>query len=238
MPDDRRPDGLSRSSIHVWEDSPSSPAGIAPEPVTRSLDPELTARLDPESAARAYLEGYQDDALTSLGTETVGLTGTRTVKFRQSVHGIPVYGSFVVVELAADNALVGIDTTTGRPEDVDPIASISPAQAVEVARSAPGGYRPLRDVVPRLHFFFDGERWRLVHILEDVPVTTDGAKGADAPPSRRATSCTRCVAGRRGSPSSAAPARGPSGSGTARCCARMPARCSRATVGSGCVSHG
>ena len=179
MPDDRRPDGLSRSSIHVWEDSPSSPAGIAPEPVTRSLDPELTARLDPESAARAYLEGYQDDALTSLGTETVGLTGTRTVKFRQSVHGIPVYGSFVVVELAADNALVGIDTTTGRPEDVDPIASISPAQAVEVARSAPGGYRPLRDVVPRLHFFFDGERWRLVHILEDVPVTTDGAKGDD-----------------------------------------------------------
>lgn len=76
MPDDRRPDGLSRSSIHVWEDSPSSPAGIAPEPVTRSLDPELTARLDPESAARAYPEGHQDDALTSLGALTQRLSRT------------------------------------------------------------------------------------------------------------------------------------------------------------------
>ncbi|NYF98338.1 M4 family metallopeptidase [Janibacter cremeus] len=202
MPDDHRPDGLTRSSIHAWDDSSSEAlSGItAQRGVRAGIAPEVHDVLDPESAARGYL----DDALaspslpsltapeaagvptrfTTLGTETVALTGTRTVKFRQALHGIPVYGSFVVVELDEDNELVGIDTTMGQPEDVDPVAAIAPARAVEVARGAPGGYTPLTDVVPRLQFYFDAadERWRLVYLLEDVPVTTrGGAKGDDAP---------------------------------------------------------
>ena len=37
---------------------------------------EARSRLDPESAARAYLEGHQDDALTSLGALTQRLSRT------------------------------------------------------------------------------------------------------------------------------------------------------------------
>ncbi|WP_338749143.1 M4 family metallopeptidase [Janibacter alittae] len=202
MPDDHRPDGLTRYSIHAWDDSSTEALSTitAHRGVRAGIAPEVHDVLDPESAARGYL----DDALAStslpsltvpevagtrtgftpIGTETVALTGTRTVKFRQVLHDIPVYGSFVVVELDGDNELVGIDTTTGRPEDVDPVATIAPARAVEIAREAPGGYSPVATAVPRLHFYYDGgeERWRLVYLLEDVPVTTSGgATGADPP---------------------------------------------------------
>ena len=202
MPDDHRPDGLTRSSIHAWDDSSSEVLSsiTAGRGVRAGIAPDVHAVLDPESVARGYL----DDALASpslrsltapeadgrparfasLGTETVALTGTRTVKFRQVLHGIPVYGSFVVVELDEDNELVGIDTTTGEPEGVDPVATISPARAVAIARGAPNGYIPVAEtIVPRQHFYYDGgdERWRLVYLLEDVPVTSNGAKGDDSP---------------------------------------------------------
>jgi Zn-dependent metalloprotease len=80
----------------------------------------------------------------TIGTETVPLTGTRTVKFRQTVNDIPVYGSLVTVELDSDNSLVGIDSALGEPEDVDPVATISPATALTAAAAAPDGYAPRR----------------------------------------------------------------------------------------------
>lgn len=202
MPDDHLPDGLTRSSVHAWDDSSSEALSTitAQRGVRAGIAPEGHDVLDPESAARGYLDDAVASAslpsltapeapvaqtrFSSLGTETVALTGTRTVKFRQVLHGIPVYGSFVVVELDRGNELVGIDTTTGRPEDVDPIATIAPARAVEVARGAPDGYSPVSTGVPRLHFYFDveDERWRLVYLLEDVPVTTPGGAKGDDPP--------------------------------------------------------
>lgn len=203
MPDDHRPDGLTRSSVHAWDDTSSDalPSITGGGGVRAGIAPDVHAVLDPESVARRYLDdamaspslpsltapeaGDSPTGFASLGTETVALTGTRTVKFRQVLHGIPVYGSFVIVELDEDNELVGIDTTTGQPEGVDPVATIAPARAVEIARGAPGGYTPVVEmIVPRQHFYFDGgdERWRLVYLLEDVPVTTrGGAKGDGSP---------------------------------------------------------
>src|SRR4051794_466158 len=65
-------------------------------------------KLDPETAAKRVLEHALasksvpsfvppkvDDAVSefkSLGVNTVPLTGTKVVKFRQTVRGIPVYG--------------------------------------------------------------------------------------------------------------------------------------------------
>lgn len=202
MPDDHRADGLTTFSFHAWDGaSAEALSAISADRGARpGIAPPVHDVLDPESAARGYLE----DALassslpslsapevdgtatrfTALGTETVALTGTCTVKFRQVLHGIPVYGSFVVVELDRDNALVGIDTTMGQPQGVDPVAGIAPAQAVEIARGAPDGYMLVADlIVPSLHFYFDGgqRQWLLVYLLEDVQVTLGEAKGEDGP---------------------------------------------------------
>lgn len=150
--------------------------------------------VDPETAARRVLNQALISAATPsltapvangassefklIGTETVPLTRTRTVKFRQTLNGIPVYGSLVTVELEDDNSMVGIDSALGEPQDVDPVAAIAPAQALATVASAPDGYAPIvAGVVPRLNYYFDRgtSTWRLAYILEDVPVSLDRA---------------------------------------------------------------
>jgi len=148
--------------------------------------------VDPETAARRFLDqALASPAVPSLaapvangatsefktiGTETVPLTGTKVVKFRQTLHGIPVYGSLVTVEVEDDNSLIAIDSALGTPDGVDPVATIAPSAALAVAAAAPDGYTPnLAGVVPKLNYYFDRatSKWRLVYILEDVPATLD-----------------------------------------------------------------
>jgi Zn-dependent metalloprotease len=198
--------GLTSASVHALDQSAgieqlqrgASFAGVRPEGLADG------SAIDPETAARRFL----DQALASpavpsftapvangttsefktIGTETVPLTGTKTVKFRQTLHGIPVYGSLVTVEVEDDNSLVAIDSALGTPEGVDPVASIAPAAALTAADAAPDGYAPnLAGVVPKLNYYFDraASKWRLVYILEDVPATLD--RGAE-PSADRASS--------------------------------------------------
>jgi Zn-dependent metalloprotease len=198
MPVEQSHNGLTTFSMHAFDESSSGTveelrnehtnyAGIQPEGAERE-------NVDPETAARRFLDqALASDAVPSLtapvadgatsrfrtiNTETVPLTGTRVVKFRQTLYDIPVYGSLVTVELDEGNNLTSIDSSLGEPEGVDPVASVSPAAALDAASAAPGGYVPrLTGVVPRLNYYFDpsASRWRLVYILPDVPVTLDRA---------------------------------------------------------------
>ena len=142
--------------------------------------------LNPERAARRILNslvGGAGDATIaatesagaaaeykSLGVETIPFTDTQAVKFRQQFHKIPVYGSLVTVELDRNNNFMAVNSSIGEPTGVDPVATLSPAQAIERVRQWAGyGDRPL--VQPaRLNFYFDqkGDRWRLVYVIEDV----------------------------------------------------------------------
>src|SRR3954470_23558397 len=127
--------------------------------------------LDPETAAKGYLkQAFQSEsvpALTaptasgaesefkSLGVETIPLTGTKTVKFRQQFNGIPVYGSLVTVELDDANALVSLNSALGSPKGVDAVAKISPAAAVKAAEKYHRTKKALGDIVPRLQYYYD-----------------------------------------------------------------------------------
>jgi Zn-dependent metalloprotease len=105
-----------------------------------------------------------------LGVETVPLTDTQIVKFRQYYRKIPVYGTLVTVELDKKNNLVSINSSLGDPVNVDHIARISPLQVMETIRQTAGyGAQPL-DMVPRLVYYFDpaASRWRLAYLTEDV----------------------------------------------------------------------
>jgi Zn-dependent metalloprotease len=193
MPDQ----GMTTFSMHAFDDASggvvdqlqSAEGGYAgvlpPGAADAAVDPETAARrfLDralasdavPALTAPAADDGRSSDFLL-INTETVRLTGTRMVKFRQTLHDIPVYGSLVSVELDDDNNLVGIDSTLGEPTGVDPVAEVSPAAALRSAADARDGYTPaLAGVVPRLSYYLDrgAARWRLVYILQNVPVTHD-----------------------------------------------------------------
>lgn len=142
--------------------------------------------LDPETVARQCLEqalaspaipsftNPQDGGVSefkSLGTETVFLTNTKIVKFRQIYNKVPVYSSLVTVELDESNECLSINSALGTPAGVNPIAKVSPAEAVKNAFKVAGMKLPV-DAVPRLHYYHDPKtsRWRLVYIIEDVPI--------------------------------------------------------------------
>jgi Zn-dependent metalloprotease len=151
-------------------------AGVA------SVDPETVARryldLALESpAVRGFTAPSADEVpseFKSLGTESIPLTGTTIVKFRQNFSKIPVYGSLVTVELDDANKLLGINSALGTPQSVSPVAGISPADAVKAVKAYPGYTKNLDKIVPRLNYYFDStaSKWRLVFILEDVPVVS------------------------------------------------------------------
>jgi Zn-dependent metalloprotease len=156
--------------------------------------PQDIAKLDPETLAGRYLEqALQSKAVPSftapkaddvesefksLGTESIALTGTKTVKFRQTLNKIPVYGSLVTVELDEDNNLLSIGSSLGKPAGTDSIASIAASDAIEAVTKYPGYRKRLDGITPHLNYYFDRSesKWRLVYILEDVPVSSTSAK--------------------------------------------------------------
>ncbi|HET8621121.1 MAG TPA: M4 family metallopeptidase [Acidimicrobiales bacterium] len=198
MPTDQRDDGLSTFSMHAFDSRSSTMFDDLRE--ERSGDDvdlgppgaaEDLSDLDPETAARRHLDQVLASAavpaltaptvagdatgFSSLGATTVPLTRTRTVKFRQMVGDIPIYGSLVTVELDEDNDLVSIDSALGQPEGVSPEPEITADDAAAAAAAHPGYHPRLVGVTPELQYYFDraAARWRLAFLLHDVPVEVD-----------------------------------------------------------------
>src|SRR5438552_1707769 len=192
--------GLEAFAMHS-SDSTAAPAMAAlrrerAHTLSFSAAPTPLPAVDPETAATRYLHQALDSAAVpsftapkakgtasdfkSLGTVTVPLTGTKVVKYRQSIAGIPVYGSLVTVELDDNNELVSLNSSLGDPRNVSPVAKISPDAALKTIDNAPGYTKDLKDIVPKLHFYFDKphSKWRLVFIAEDVPVRQKGGKAS------------------------------------------------------------
>lgn len=145
----------------------------------------LPKNLDPESAAKRILaHAFASRAMPSLsapkihdeecdfrslGVETVPLTGTRVVKFRQQIDGIPVFGSLVSVELDDRNELVSLNSSLAKPDLSSYVARISPRDALKRIAARAGYGSKLPDGVPALNLFLDHRgKWHLAYIVEDV----------------------------------------------------------------------
>jgi Zn-dependent metalloprotease len=121
-------DENSAETVRVLRAERPSSATFATTAVTglTNLDPETAARLHLqqalESSALPELTAPEVNRATpefkSLGTEEQPLTGTITVKFRQTYNKIPVYGSLVTVELDERNELLARNTSMGEPVNI------------------------------------------------------------------------------------------------------------------------
>ena len=158
------------SSAERSDASRAADAAIPPSTAAHSYLVQALASAQIPQLTAAPVNG-QASEFKSVGTETIPFTGTTTVKFRQFYNKIPVYGSLVTVELDEKNQLVGINSAIGEPANIDALAKVSPAQAMDVVRKR-AGYEPSQplDAVPHLNYYFDATtlRWRLVYIAEDV----------------------------------------------------------------------
>lgn len=167
----------------------------ASSPAFALTGPDLSA-LDPETAARQYLsQSLASDAMPgfsaaavngaesefrTIDVQTIPLTGTKVVKFRQEYQKIPIYGSLVSVELGDRNELLAIQSALGEPANVDPVATRSPREALAKAAELAGSGTELLGATPRLSYYYDpvALRWRLVYIIEDVRKRAQGGPQA------------------------------------------------------------
>jgi Zn-dependent metalloprotease len=181
--------GFEAIAMHITEESGrrAFEALKADRPVASAFGlPEcLPENLDSESAAKRILahafaskampsltapkvDGDESD-FRSLGVETVPLTGTVIVKFRQQIKGIPVFGSLVSVELDGKKEMVSINASLAKPGGASYVARISPHDALKKIAAAAGYGRKLPDGVPELNLFLDHRhKWRLAYIVKDV----------------------------------------------------------------------
>jgi Zn-dependent metalloprotease len=178
--------GLRTFAAHALDDVRDSLRAAVGLPLAAVTGTVPLESLDAESAARHYLEralasdqvpGFQAAPVNgrrgefkSLGVETIPLTGTQTVKFRQHYEKVPVYGSLVTVELDERKQLLALTSALGEPHNVDPTATVAPAEALATVARRAGYSGSLRGAAARLHYYFDGarERWRLAYIVKDV----------------------------------------------------------------------
>jgi len=146
-----------------------------------------TITIDAETAARHYLTNAlaseqlptftaggpnaEKSEFKLIAVEAVPLTGTQMVKFCQYYRRTPVYGSLVVVELDKKNELVSINSTLTEPTNVDPVASIAPADVLKTVAESSGQDPQKLEATPGVYYYFDrdAQRWRLVYITRDVP---------------------------------------------------------------------
>src|SRR5260370_1261174 len=181
--------GFKAMAMHVTEENGrrTFAALKADRPASSAF--ALTAsepeNLDPESAAKRILahalaseampsltapdvDGDKSD-FKSLGVETVPLTGTSVVKFRQQVKGIPVFGSLVSVELDDNNEMVSLNSSLAKPDVASYVARISPHDALKKIAAVAGYGRELPEGIPTLNLFLDNKgKWHLAYIVEDV----------------------------------------------------------------------
>jgi Zn-dependent metalloprotease len=142
-------------------------------------------KLDAESAAKRILEHAfaskampslnvpridgTDSNFKSLGVETVPLTGTKVVKFRQQVKGIPVFGSLVTVELDNRHEVVSLNSNMAEPNVPSYIARISPHEVLKRIAAKAGYGRELPEGMPTLNLYRNPKgKWHLAYIVEDV----------------------------------------------------------------------
>ena len=157
-----------------------------------ALEASRPENLDPESAAKRILaHALASDAIPSLitpkvsgtasdfkslGVETVPLTGTTVVKFRQQLHGIPIYGSLISVELDDNNDMVSLNSNLAAPDVKSFLARIAGRASCCRGGGRVRAHRP--QVVPALNLFLDSKgKWHLAYIAENVHSRKKEASG-------------------------------------------------------------
>ncbi|MBR0869320.1 M4 family metallopeptidase [Bradyrhizobium tropiciagri] len=146
----------------------NQPENVDPESAAkRILDHALASKAMPSLTA-PVVDGTES-SFKSLGVETVPLTGTSIVKFRQQVKGIPVYGSLVSVELGDKNEMVSLNSNLAEPDVKSYVAKISPQDALKKIAAEAGYGRELPERTPVLNLYYDQKgKWHLAYVVEDV----------------------------------------------------------------------
>src|SRR6476469_5261558 len=141
-----------RPAVSAFALRESQPENLDPESAAKCILAHALASQAMPSLTAPKVDGDESD-FKSLGVETVPLTGTIVVKFRQQVKGIPVFGSLVSVELDDNNEMVSLNSSLATPDLRSYVATLSPHDALKKIAAAAGYGRKLPTGIPKLNLF-------------------------------------------------------------------------------------
>jgi Zn-dependent metalloprotease len=118
--------------------------------------------------------------------QDLAVLGTHSVRLAQTHNRIPVFGAGAVVEVTGDRDLISVTAALGEVADVDPVESLSRADAVQrVATYTGTDLGAAAGEGARLNYYQDetSEQWHLAWFLPDLPAEppydVDAADDAD-----------------------------------------------------------
>ncbi len=182
----------SRSPESFREELPAGvDAGAATTPFTSD---EAAARyyldellqLDDRPALRSVVEPERPERVPALVVQSeqdLRSLGTRQVRFGQTHRSIPVFGSAAVVELTPARELVSVSAQLDEVTGVDPVESLSRADALARVEEYTGRGIPAEaGVAGGLTFYKDedSQAWHLAWLFPGLPAAPP-AGGAETP---------------------------------------------------------
>lgn len=182
--------GLKSHGFHV-DQRPDAIASV------RSAAPATRAAVaaDAETIARNYLdEVFANESLADITNPDVDgrpssfellsiddstLEGSTIVRFTQTLSGVPIFGSAVIVELDKNNEFVAFSSALGEPRGTSPSPAVSPGSAQELVRQYALLPADSELPEPELVYYFapETEQWHLAHLFREVAGSVRDTEG-------------------------------------------------------------
>ncbi|MGH3612878.1 MAG: M4 family metallopeptidase [Pseudonocardia sp.] len=163
----------SRAPAGMEEDVPAQSFN-SNEAAARFYLDQLLQR-DDRPALRSVVEPERPERVPGLvvrSEQDLRALGTHQVRFAQTYQDIPIFGASAVVELTETRNLVSVSAQLDEVSGVDPVESLSRAEALErVVRYTGVAIPPEAGVSGRLNLYKDEESgsWHLAWLFTELP---------------------------------------------------------------------
>ncbi len=173
-----------RAPAGMDEDAPT-PSFTSNEAAARYYLDQLLQR-DERPALRSVVEPDRPERVPGLVVQSeqdLRAVGTHQLRFVQTYQNIPIFGASAVVERTQTRDLVSVSAHLDEVSGVDPVESLSRAEALErVAQYANVAIPPEAGVSGRLNFYKDEDSgsWHLAWLFTELPAEPPDT-GEDTP---------------------------------------------------------
>ena len=143
----------------------------------------------PANASFAILEDPDQELpdLSFKGAQELPVADTTVAEYTQKWRGIPIYGARVGVEMTSSKQLVNISGYVASPTGVNPLATLSPAEARKIVMSITGQgeegeSNELSENAPQLMLRFNEakEQWNLVYVFNNIRISEEATDDANS----------------------------------------------------------
>ena len=184
----RSPASFGAGRGHAASMESASPAFTSNESAARFYLDALLSR-DSRPAMRSVVEPERPERVPGLVVkkeEDLKALGTQQVRFTQTHRTVPVFGAGAVVELTGERDLVSVTAQLDEVTGVDPVESLSRAEALDRVAAFTGATIPAEAAVSAKLMYYkdDQDSWHLAWFFKALPAEPPAGPDAERGPDR------------------------------------------------------